>query len=77
MPESPDLAALACEDCPAEVNCGLGQGIAGPVLVVSVTHAPTCPWLARVAPGGVTKATRFGILMHYPREDDTDAERGA
>lgn len=57
-------AELACEDCPARVHVTSGAGLQGPVRIVTVLHAETCPWLARVAPDGVTHATAEGIVIH-------------
>lgn len=64
------LQALACEDCPAGIQCARLQGLAGPVLLVVVTHEPTCPWLARVAPNDTEDATvvsEGGIVRHKAR----------
>ncbi|MEU9657560.1 hypothetical protein [Streptomyces chartreusis] len=61
------LQALACEDCPADIRCTTLQGLNGPVLTVVITHEPTCPWLARVAPEGATLVRERGIVRHTAR----------
>lgn len=62
---TPDLQALACEDCPAAVHHQTQQGLDGPVLVVAVTHAGTCPWAARYVPAdGYVLAVEGGLLRH-------------
>ncbi|WP_109507221.1 hypothetical protein [Nocardioides speluncae] len=68
MTTPPDLAALACEDCPAEVHTEAGAGLFGPVRIVTVVHDDTCPWLTRVAPEGATHVSAEGILMHVFRD---------
>lgn len=66
MTEVPELAALACDDCTACWHQRTHQGLAGPVLVVTVEHAPTCPWLGRVAPSGhATTLTPHGIRVDF------------
>jgi len=59
-----DLDALACGDCPATITKTRGEGLFGGVLVVTVLHDPSCPWLARVAPDGATMSTPAGIVIH-------------
>lgn len=61
------LQASACEDCPAEIRVSRGTGLLGLVLVVAVEHEPTCPWLARVAPGGAVRPSDRGVVMHSVR----------
>lgn len=64
MSDLADLSSLACEDCPATMHTSRGRGVLGPVLVVSVVHERSCPWLARVAPQGATTVREEGILIH-------------
>lgn len=62
-----ELLALACEDCPAEIYVSRGTGLLGVVLVVAVEHEDTCPWMARVAPGGAVRSTDRDVVMHSVR----------
>jgi hypothetical protein len=73
--DSDIIAALACEDCCARLHLSRGRGIAGPVLVAVVEHELTCPWMARVAPEGVTMSGSSGVLMHVLR--DTAEQAGS
>lgn len=75
-----DIEALACLDCPADVEL-LPSMISGitrqPVLTVAVHHAQTCPWASRcvVAPVAIV-ATEAGIVLHHRRGIDDDQRRG-
>lgn len=64
----PSIDALACEDCPAKIHSTRGRGIGGPVLVVSVEHETSCPWLTRMAPKGATLSSSAGIVTHWSRD---------
>lgn len=62
-----DLPSLACEDCVPEVTHATGtSGVSGgPVLVVTVVHASSCPWFARYADDLVILApTPDRVLRH-------------
>lgn len=63
--EFQDLQSLACEDCIAEILLDWHRGIGGRVLLASIRHEDTCPWLFRVAPQGATLTGPHGILMHW------------
>lgn len=65
-----EIQAAACPDCPAEVLVGRGQGIAGPVLHVTVVHSQTCPWAARCVPADGATLARSGALLRHVREGD-------
>ena len=69
---TPNLPALACEDCPAVIHRSRGTGLGGAVLVVAVEHEPTCPWMARVAPDGATMSGADGVLLHFRRDDTSN-----
>ncbi|WP_158289938.1 hypothetical protein [Micromonospora sp. S4605] len=72
-----DIKALACADCPAEVNVIPSvSGVTGrPLGVVSVIHADSCPWAARYVGAPLAIVARpEGILIHFRTgTDDIDA----
>jgi len=62
---SEDIAALACEDCPAIVNAHRGRGIDGrSILVVAVEHAATCPWAREYVAGETHVVHGDQLLIH-------------
>lgn len=67
-----DMQALACEDCPADVNVQRGQGVAGPVLTVTVVHDDSCPWAAVCVPAGGVTLARPNALLQHVRASDAD-----
>lgn len=68
-----ELQARACEDCNATITVQRGQGVDGPVLVVVVEHAGTCPWAHRHVPAGGATLARSGALLRHVREGEDDA----
>jgi hypothetical protein len=56
--------AAACRDCRPIVRQGQGQGIAGPVRVVTVEHMAGCPWFAKYGTDEPIPH-ELGILYHY------------
>jgi hypothetical protein len=67
-----DLAALACEDCPAAVTVQRGQGLAGPTLVVWVTHDDDCLWSRAHVPVGGVSLFRPDAILRHTRASDVD-----
>jgi hypothetical protein len=66
LPGDSRLLDLACEDCRPVLAKTEQPGMFCTVTVVQVAHAPTCPWLARVAPSGsAIVSTDIGILVHF------------
>ncbi|SFE49940.1 hypothetical protein SAMN04487819_11518 [Actinopolyspora alba] len=60
-----ELQALACPDCPASITSQRSTGAEGPILVVGVEHAGTCPWAAAYVPAeGYVLAVAGGLLLH-------------
>lgn len=54
----PDIQAVdgidGCMDCPAAVTATVARSaVTGArVLVATILHSPTCPWIAAIAPNG-------------------------
>lgn len=62
-----DLPSLACQDCVPQVThtTGTSSVTGGPVLVVTVVHAESCPWIAKYAPEDMVIApTPDRVLRH-------------
>lgn len=68
-----------CDDCPATKSHSRQPSAGGPMLVVVIEHAVTCPWFKAVqAAAGIrtlmlTIPTDHGLLVHATGE--TTAER--
>lgn len=72
-----ELQALACGDCIAKVTAHRGVGVAGPVLVVVVEHASTCPWAGQFVPVGGATLLKAGALLRHVRDGELDVLPGA